>query len=105
MFDHIGIRVSDIAEASRFYDAVLPTLGYGRCSSEDEQVGYGADNQPAFWLHASSETGRGTHLAFAASDRSAVADFHAAGLKAGGTDNGAGTEAGLHPDLFRGLPD
>ena len=34
MFDHVSIGVRDLTRAKRFYDAVLPPLGYA-CLSED----------------------------------------------------------------------
>ena len=40
------------------------------------------------------------HLAFQAPDRAAVERFHAAGLAAGGRDNGAPGERGYHPGYY-----
>jgi predicted lactoylglutathione lyase len=39
-------------------------------------------------LYQAERTVAGTHVAFAASTRAAVKGFHAAGLAAGGSDNG-----------------
>jgi hypothetical protein len=53
-------------------------------------VGFGADGKPTFWLMSRGRSAtHGAHLAFVAPDRDAVDTFHAAGLAAGGTDNGA----------------
>lgn len=50
--------------------------------------GFGpADGSSSLWLYADPRGG-GVHLAFTASDRNAVAAFHAAGIAAGATDNG-----------------
>lgn len=59
-------------------------------------VGLGPAGAPAFWLHhAEGRAGKGVHLAFRAATHSTVAAFHAAGLGAGGRDNGP---AGPRPD-------
>jgi len=80
MFDHVGLKVSDLARSVSFYKATLGALGH-ELSSEGE---------PALWLYASSAViGPGTHVAFVARDRQAVARFHAQGLANGGRDNGA----------------
>ena len=65
-------------------------------SSDEAGAGFGPPGSPALWLHAADgAAGRGVHLAFRAADRDAVARFHAAGLRAGGRDNGG---PGLRPD-------
>jgi catechol 2,3-dioxygenase-like lactoylglutathione lyase family enzyme len=95
MFDHIALRAGDIGSATRFYDAVLTALGHARCYTHADMIGYGRDDQPVFWLYRSDAAAGGTHVAFAAPDRRAVASFHEAGLAAGGRDNGA---PGPRPD-------
>jgi catechol 2,3-dioxygenase-like lactoylglutathione lyase family enzyme len=95
MIDHIGIRVTDITVAARFYDAVMPMLGYSRCHSSEELIGYGSSDAVVLWLHRSQARGSGVHIAFTAPDRRSIEAFHAAGLGAGGADNGA---AGLRSD-------
>jgi catechol 2,3-dioxygenase-like lactoylglutathione lyase family enzyme len=94
MFDHIGIRVSDIGRATAFYDSALAPLGLVRSAGG----GYGPQGQPAFWL-AVTATGGGAHIAFAATSRAAVDAFHQAGLAAGGRDNG---KPGPRPDYGPG---
>ena len=89
MFDHIGLRVTDLAASARFYEAALAPLGYAVCSRDATSVGLGPPEAPALWLHhAAPGSGSGTHVAFRAPDRATVARFHAAGLAAGGQDNG-----------------
>jgi catechol 2,3-dioxygenase-like lactoylglutathione lyase family enzyme len=85
MYDHIGLRVKDLKAAVRFYKSTLEPLGH---VLDDSGVGFGPRGQPALWLHADGQSGSGTHVAFRAADRKAVDRFHAAGLKAGGRDNG-----------------
>lgn len=98
MFDHVGIRVSDLARSLAFYDAALAPLGYVRCSTYEGGAGYGPEGRPALWLSEQAQGG-GAHIAFAAPDRGAVDAFHAAGLQAGGRDHGA---PGLRPDYGAG---
>jgi catechol 2,3-dioxygenase-like lactoylglutathione lyase family enzyme len=107
MIDHFSLPVSDLRKSKPFYEAVLGTLGY---LSLQAQVfdGYSAfgfgddpDGEPPFWIGGPAEaspdkavTPEGRHIAFAARSRAMVDAFHAAGLAAGGTDNGP---PGLRP--------
>ena len=96
MYDHIGLRVRDVAASVRFYAAALAPLGYVLCSEDESGAGLGPKDAPALWLYRAPGTrGAGAHIAFAAADRAAVDRFHATGLAAGGRDNGA---AGLRSD-------
>ena len=103
LVDHIQLVVADLAASRRFYDAVLGVL----------QIPLGGEKADAhFWYDelfvstpdgpeaAGTLTGR-HHLAFQARDRAAVDAFHAAGLAAGGRDNGApGERKQYHPGYY-----
>ena len=89
MFDHVGLKVKDLDAAVRFYTAALSSLSLVLCSRDASSAGFGPKGEPALWLYASKERGAGTHVAFRANDRGVVDRFHAAGLEAGGRDNGA----------------
>lgn len=90
MFDHIGLKVGDLAASTAFYRDALAPLGSGLVSSGEGYAGLGPPGEAGLWLYESvALTGPGTHLAFRAQDRDAVRAFHAAGLAAGGKDNGA----------------
>jgi hypothetical protein len=39
------------------------------CYSDANQIGYGSDESPVFWLHLNADRGSGAHVAFAAPDR------------------------------------
>lgn len=91
MYDHIGLRVRDVEVARRFYKATLEALGL----VEDGSGAFGPAGAPGLWLHEEKHSAGGAHVAFRAKDRDAVARFHAAGLAAGGRDNG---KPGLRPD-------
>ena len=95
---HISLGVPDISSAELFYTAIfaplglslvfesppgagVPALGYGP-NAEEEIINifqYGKDARAP---------GRGTHIAFNALSRQAVADFHEAATQAGGRSDG-----------------
>ncbi len=78
-----------------FYDAVLAPLGFERLWIIEKGAGYGppgGQDKLAIFVREEprgSAVLPGFHLAFTAPSRAAVDAFHAAGLKAGGTDCGA----------------
>ncbi len=101
MFLYITLGTNDLAAAKRFYDVVMPTLGLMLRTNRAEEVGYGAPapERIRFWLTRPYDgkpatVGNGSMPAFAAESRSVVDAFHAAGIAAGGTDEGA---PGLRP--------
>ena len=102
MFDHIGIKVGNLDASVRFYTAALAPLGYVLCSKDENGAGFGPKGEPALWLYLHKGLqGIGTHIAFRAPDHAAIKDFHAAGLKAGGRDNGAaGPRADYSPSYY-----
>ncbi len=105
MFDHVSIGVADIARSKKFYDAALKPLGFSRLSDGATSLGYG-EKAVQLWLGATSkpvkpDTESGLHFCFAAKDHAAVDAFHAAALKAGGTDNGKpGVRADYGPKYY-----
>ena len=102
MYDHIGLKVKDLAASVRFYAAALAPFGHVLGSSDKNYAAIGPKGAPALWLYATSGTSSsGTHLAFRAPDRAAVDRFYAAGLKAGGRDNGTpGLRIDYSPDYY-----
>ncbi|HET9554942.1 MAG TPA: VOC family protein [Anaeromyxobacteraceae bacterium] len=100
MLDHITLRVRDVAAAKSFYAAALKPLGYAVVMEFPDGAGLGVEGKPDFWLAADAGASP-QHVAFAALDRRAVDAFHAAALKAGGTDNGApGLRPDYHPNYY-----
>lgn len=105
MFDHVSIGVSDIKRAGKFYDSALAPLGYTRLSDGEASLGYG-DKAVGLWLGVTKKPVKadmesGLHFCFVAKDRKAVDAFHAAALKAGGTDNGKpGVRADYSPNYY-----
>jgi catechol 2,3-dioxygenase-like lactoylglutathione lyase family enzyme len=99
MLNHVSIGVRDTARAKRFYDAALKPLGYKCLSEAPDSLGYGRD-AVALWISTSehpvpADEKSGLHFCFDAPTRKSVAAFHAAGVKAGGRDNG---KPGLRED-------
>ncbi|WP_394846464.1 VOC family protein [Pendulispora brunnea] len=102
MYDHIGLLVSDLDASVRFYTAALEPLGFVLCSKDASCAGFGPAGEPALWLYPASQPGAAkTHIAFRASGRKAVDQFHAAGTKAGGRDHGKpGLRADYSPTYY-----
>ena len=102
LIDHIQLIVRDLEASRRFYKAVfaaieIPIAGEGSDFFwADELFVSSADSEAA----AGKLTGR-HHLAFQARDRAMVDAFYAAGLKAGGVDNGKpGERERYHPGYY-----
>ncbi|MBN9048124.1 MAG: VOC family protein [Rhizobiales bacterium] len=98
MIDHVSVGVRDLAAATRFYDAVLATLGFRKLEERPATVAFGKAYSE-FWINhrpdmAPLPAGQGTHIALRARDRSLVDAFHAAALAHGGASDGA---PGLRP--------
>jgi catechol 2,3-dioxygenase-like lactoylglutathione lyase family enzyme len=104
MFDHVGLNVRDYVASRSFYEQALAPLAYRAVRAFDEwkAAGFGAtDEKPEFWISQREPYGTGTHVAFAAADRETVDAFHAAGLAAGGRDNGEpGLREQYHPTYY-----
>ncbi|MCT7666045.1 VOC family protein [Shinella kummerowiae] len=101
LIDHIQLVVHNLAASRRFYEAVfdalkIPIAGTGADYFwADELFISSIDSEAA----AGKLTGR-HHLAFQAADKAMVEAFHAAGLEAGGKDNGGPGERPYHPGYF-----
>ena len=54
----------------------------------DGSAGFGSNGKPDFWIHTNRPLSGPTDVAIASSDQATVQAFHAAGLAAGGHDNG-----------------
>jgi catechol 2,3-dioxygenase-like lactoylglutathione lyase family enzyme len=97
--DHLAFDVSDLASSRRFYTAVLQPWGAHEVSS-GEAFGYGPVGREDLWI-AEGRPGTALHIALSAPTRTTVDAFHAAGLAAGGRDNGApGIRDRYHPEYY-----
>ena len=86
---HVAVYVSDWERAKRFYEELLGLLGYRVVYEEPGVVAYFADHRGLDFGIARRDPVGGAHVAFHCHDRETVDRFHAAGLAAGGRDNGA----------------
>lgn len=96
LIDHLHLRSRDLAASKRFYRAVLGAIGRADAIQEGE-TWFSADE---LWIDAADDYASHVHLAFQALDRVTVDRFHAAGLEAGGRDNGAPGERSYHPGYY-----
>lgn len=101
LIDHIQLVVADLAASRRFYEAVLDALkipieGSAREHFWADELFVSSPDSPEA---LGKLTGR-HHIAFQAPDHETVDRFHAAGLKAGGTDNGPPGERSYHPGYY-----
>ncbi len=99
LLHHISLGVANLETMAAFYDAALAPLGQVRVWDGPRSVGYGLPGEGDKLLLNLRDGGAhppspGFHLAFGASSREAVDQFHAAAVAHGGTDNGA---PGLRP--------
>jgi catechol 2,3-dioxygenase-like lactoylglutathione lyase family enzyme len=91
MFDHVGFNVKDYQASRAFYEGALAPLGWVAVAEWPDHgvVGFGPEGGGGkLWLHEREPYGTGAHLAFSCDERATVDAFHAAGLAAGGLDNG-----------------
>jgi len=102
VLDHVTIGVSDFTRSRSFYDLTLTAIGIERLHGDDAAFsGYGAAGKPFFWIGRKAVPITGVHIAFAVRDRAAVDRFYAAGVAAGGRDNGPpGLRPHYHPNYY-----
>jgi catechol 2,3-dioxygenase-like lactoylglutathione lyase family enzyme len=99
VIDHIGLRSADYTAARKFYLALFDALGRGA------DVGAGAEGIDLDELYIGparpgGPVTTGLHLCLQAPDRATVIRAHAAGLAAGGRDNGAPGLRDYHPGYY-----
>ncbi len=95
MLGHLGINVPDLAAAKRYYDALMPLVGFETFFATDDEFSYKpADNKPGTFLffyptalagpYSPEQTGL-QHLAFMVRRRSVVDQIHDHVVAAGGS--------------------
>jgi catechol 2,3-dioxygenase-like lactoylglutathione lyase family enzyme len=107
MLLYATVGTNDLLRAGRFYDAVLPFLGYRRQKEAPGEIGYAADEDVRcrFWVvepfnREPATFGNGVTIALVAPTRAAVDAFHAAALAQGGTDEGAPGLRSFHANFY-----
>ncbi|WP_313806748.1 VOC family protein [Sphingobium sp.] len=93
VFSHTMLGAKDLDASVKFYDAALAPLGVTNLGPfGDNWMLYGKD-KPAFLVvrpgNGEAPSSNGVTIGFAAVTPADVDAFHAAGLAAGGTDEGA----------------
>jgi catechol 2,3-dioxygenase-like lactoylglutathione lyase family enzyme len=94
MIGYVTIGAQDFDVSLPFYDGVLGAIGYARKSFDGKWAFYGpADGEGNVGVckpfdGEAAHGGNGIMLAFVAASHDAVKAAHAAGLAAGGTDEG-----------------
>ena len=114
MISYVTVGADDIAEAKRFYTALLPPLGFGM-EEGPEGLSYALPEDPGqsvvlpeFYVKPTydgqpASAGNGSMVAFEARNQKQVRDLHAAALAAGGSDEGApGFRADYGPRFYVG---
>ncbi len=93
MIDHLSVGVLSLEDSTRFYEAVLGTIGYSRLVTRPHSVGFGT-KYPEFWINARPGMDRihaetGSHVCLRAKSSAEVEEFHRAALANGGANGGA----------------
>lgn len=94
MFTHICISAQDLAKSKAFYDAALTPLGVTSVGQVNDRTCVYATGTGKLLVMTPADGKTATYanggtIGFEAADAAAVDAFHAAGLAAGGTDEGA----------------
>ncbi|MDO8361127.1 MAG: VOC family protein [Devosia sp.] len=93
MIDHLHLRTRNLDASRRFYAAVLTSLGIPLIDGGDH---FFADE---LWVDTGEQSSH-VHFAFQAADHAAVDRWYAAGLAAGGRDNGPPGDRPYHPGYY-----
>ncbi|MEM9369540.1 MAG: VOC family protein [Pseudomonadota bacterium] len=93
MIDHVSVPVSNLVEATKFYQAVMATLGISQLVSRNGTSGFGK-SYPEFWLNARPDMSRipsdfGAHVCLRGPSKETIIAFHETALAHGGADAGA----------------
>jgi catechol 2,3-dioxygenase-like lactoylglutathione lyase family enzyme len=90
MFDHVEFPVGAIKASRDFYEAVLTELGHEEFffDAKAGSAGFGTGDITGLLIFKGELGPRRSHICFTAPSREQVGAAYAAGLKAGGKDNG-----------------
>lgn len=111
MLGHVGIRVLDLESATGFYEDLLSALSYTTKKYPEVTLLGPSDNStpiPCFMLrkytpspaNANAVKPSPVHISFYAKTRKQVDEFYAAGIKAGGNDNGGPGLRSFMPNYY-----
>lgn len=108
LLDHVSITVRDLARARPFYLAVMSVLGARVAYDDGDAIGFGERNRPDDDAHTYLSVFESPgavpdprrHWCLRAASCEQVDAFHEAGLRAGGTSNGAPGLRDYHPEYY-----
>lgn len=108
LIDHVSITVRDIERAKRFYRAVMAALGAVVAYDGEDAIGFGERNRPhddghsyiSVYRSPSAASDERRHVCFRAASEEVVKAFYAAGLAAGGADEGPPGLRSYHAGYF-----
>ena len=89
MFDHVVFGVSDYEVSKAFFLKVLAPIGITVVSEGELGIELSSDGKSSLCIRRIEEKAARLHLAFVASHRDQVDEFHRLALEAGAQDNGA----------------
>ncbi|HEV2562432.1 MAG TPA: VOC family protein [Rhizomicrobium sp.] len=96
MIGYVTIGAKDSEVSGKFYDAVFGAIGADRKFADGGWIGYGAKGQDGHTVYVCpphdknpASFGNGSMLAFKAAGKDEVQAAYEAGLKSGGSDEGA----------------
>jgi len=104
VFSHVCVGARDLPVSTAFYDAALAALGIKNLGPfGDAAVLYGKDKPALLVLkpaNGDAPSSNGVTVGFAAASQGDVEAFHAAGLFAGGSDEGPPGPRGHLPGAY-----
>lgn len=109
LLDHVSIAVGDLSSARPFYDAIMAVLGARKVYDHEAAIGYGercsGESSGGSYVTVRRSSGvapvDGLHWCFKAVNRQQVRAAFAAGIAAGGRDDGGpGLRAEYHPTYY-----
>ena len=98
--DHVSLPVNDLQASKDFYAAALAPLGMSMLGTSAAHAAFGIDHMPYLVVRLTDTKVAAVHLAFIAAARLEVDEFHAAGVQAGGVDNGPPGLREYHPSYY-----
>jgi catechol 2,3-dioxygenase-like lactoylglutathione lyase family enzyme len=104
VFSHTCVGASDLSTSAQFYDAALAPLGVKNLGPFGDSIMLYGKDKPALLVmrpgNLEAPSSNGVTIGFAAASQADVAAFHAAGLAAGGSDEGAPGPRGHLPNAY-----
>jgi len=109
LLDHVSITVRDLTRARLFYRAVMAALGAREVYDEPHAIGFGERNSGADDAHSylsvfespEAQPDERRHVCFRTASRAQVRACFEAGLRAGGTGDGApGVRPSYHASYY-----